>query len=84
MISVKLLRDHGSTDLGFMTEFYRQLQSGLVRNVNEFESKCLQIERALEGWSIEVDEQCPWDQDTCRELTDRSLELDELDLWKKE
>ena len=79
----KIAADHGSTDLGFMTEFYRQLQSGLVRNVNEFESKCLQIERALEDWGIEVDEQCPWDQDTCRELIDRSLELKNWTSGKK-
>ena len=67
--------DHAGTDLDFMTEFYRQLQSGLVRGVDDFASKYLQIERALVGWGIIVDEQCTWDNDTLEGLADRSREL---------
>ena len=67
--------DHAGTDLNFMTEFYRQQQSGLVRGVDEFTSKYLQIERALVDWGIVVDEQCTWNQDILTGLTERSSQL---------
>ena len=67
--------DHVGTDLNFMTEFYRQQQSGLVGGVDEFTSKYLQIERALEDWGITVDEQCTWSDDVLAGLTERSSRL---------
>jgi len=67
--------DHAGTDLDFMTEFYRQLQSGLVGGVTDFAGKYLQIERALADWGIVVDEQCTWDNDILEGLADRSGQL---------
>ena len=67
--------DHAGTDLNFMTEFYRQQQSGLVQGVDEFTSKYFQIELALGDWGIKVDENCTWSSDILAGLTERSSQL---------
>ena len=71
----KIAVSHIGNDLDFMAEFYRQQQSGLVMGVNDFRTKCLQIEDALNGWGITIDEECTWDHDILAGLTYRSQDL---------
>lgn len=68
----RIVAEYPTTDVDFMAQFYREQQSGLVMNVDEFERKYLQIERAVEDWEIEIHEEWAWDEDHVRRVGARS------------
>ena len=67
----RIAAGYATTDLDFMAQFYRELQSGRISGIDEFESKYLQIERAVEEWGIEIDETVKFDDDLLATLSDR-------------
>ncbi len=71
----RLAAEYPTTDVDFMGQFYREMQSGLITDPDDFERKYMQIETALEDWAIEIDETMEWDDQLAASLAGRSQQL---------
>jgi len=75
-----IIADHPTDECAFMYAYYRELTSGRVKSVDEFELKYSNVEKYLQPWSVEIEEvrkptSAEYNSDEYRDL------LSELNQW---